>query len=195
MRFTLDTNCIIDIEENRPNHQHLSDLVKLHKSNDINVAVSAISASEWQQTAEEASDFKIFQQKLSNVGFSELEILLPPMYWGISSYWGYWVWLDENDTLERDIHNILFPAIEFLWVDYVAAHNKNIDAVDNIWRNAKCDVLALWCHIKNDGDIFVTSDSNFYKSSKIELLQNLGTRKVASPSVALEIAKQFCSNI
>lgn len=47
-RFTLDTNCIIDIEDARPNKPFVRDLVELHGKDGINVAVSAIGASERQ---------------------------------------------------------------------------------------------------------------------------------------------------
>jgi hypothetical protein len=61
MRFTLDTNRIIDVEENRPNAPFVRELVSLHGTNRINVAVSAIWASERQRMggyAEKISEFQ-----------------------------------------------------------------------------------------------------------------------------------------
>jgi hypothetical protein len=44
---------------------------------------------------------------------------------------------DKNNTLERDIHNVLFPNIEFMWVDYAKARGIVVDSLDKNWRNAK----------------------------------------------------------
>lgn len=97
---------------------------------------------------------------------------------------------DGADPLERQIHEILFPNIEFDWVIYAKARELPVDTINKNWRNAKCDVLALWCHIKHGGGIFVTSDSNFFAETKREKLQALGAGIIAIPLDALALAKQ-----
>src|SRR4051812_9761303 len=159
-RFTLDTNCLIDVEEGRPDPPFVRQLIERH-GRGINVAVSAIGASERQRNKAYAQNFSEFQEKLKAIGFDRLELLLPLAYMDIC-FWDHCVMADEADTLESDVHSVLFPSIEFRWVDYAKARGLPVDAIDKNWRNAKCDVLGLWCHIKHGGGVFVTSDSNFH---------------------------------
>jgi hypothetical protein len=56
-----------------------------------------------------------------------------------------------------------------------------LDKIDPKWRNAKCDVLALWSHIRFNGDVFVTSDKNFWKQKKKEQLIALGASNILTP--------------
>lgn len=186
MHFTLDTNCIIDVEEGRPNAPSVRELVGLHGKNGINVAVSAIGASERQRAGGYAQNFSEFQAKLAAVGFNVLELLLPLAYLDIC-FWDHCVMVNENETLERQIHDVLFPSIEFTWPDYASARGLSIDAIDKNWRNAKCDVLGIWCHIKRGGGVFVTSDMNFH--NKREKLAALGAGTIAMPADALVIVR------
>ena len=188
MRFTLDTNCLIDVEEGRPSAPFVRELVSLHEQNGINVAVSAIGASERQRAGGYAQTFSEFQAKLKAIGFDPLELLLPRAYWNVC-FWDRCVFADGNDTLEQEIHNVLFPNIEFMWVDYAKARGLAVDSPDKNWRNAKCDVLALWCHIKHGGGVFVTSDDNFHAEIKRDKLRALGVGTIAYPKDALPLAQ------
>jgi hypothetical protein len=58
------------------------------------------------------------------------------------------------------------------------------------WRNHKCDVLAMWCHIHYGGDVFVTTDRNFMKASKQQRLEALGAREIQTPCGALSLVRQ-----
>lgn len=184
VRFTLDTNCLIDVEEARADGPYIRELVS-RLGNGITVAVSAIGASERQRNGGYARSFSEFQQKLNAIGFGGLEILLPLAYMDVC-FLDHCVMADEADTLERDIHSVLFPNIEFLWVEYANARGLPVDAIDKNWRNAKCDVLGLWCHIKHGGGVFVTSDGNFHAATKQGKLKALGAGTIAYPKDALE---------
>ena len=190
VRFTLDTNCLIDVEEGRPSAPLVRELVSLHGQDGINVAISAIGASERQRAGGYAQNFSEFQAKLKAIGFDFVELLPPLSYWDIC-FWDHCIMADETDTLEKDIHNVLFPNIEFMWVDYANAHGLSVDLLDKNWRNAKCDVLALWCHIKHGGGIFVTSDRNFHAATKREKLKALSVGNIAYPKDALSLAKNL----
>lgn len=50
------------------------------------------------------------------------------------------------------------------------------------WRNAKCDVLTVWCHIHYGCDVFVTADGNFHKKGKAGELAQLGCKVIVNPS-------------
>jgi hypothetical protein len=189
MRFTLDTNCIIDVEENRPSAQYVIDLVNLHGQNGITVAVSAIGASERQRVGGYSQSFSDFQTKLNTVGLGNLELLPPIGYFGIT-FFNYCVYGGGNETLENDIHNALFPSIEFNVAEYAINRGLPANTSDHKWRNAKCDVLALWCHVKNQGDVFVTSDDNFHASTKQAKLISLGVGQIALPEDAIKLAKE-----
>ena len=186
LRFTLDTNCIIDVEDNRACAPYVRTLVDLHRAGQIIVAVSAIGASESLRSGGYAATFSEFQSKLSGINFDSLELLPPRACLGLA-YFDYYVLADDSDTLEQDIHTVLFPTIEFLWEDFASARGLPIDGSDKQWRNAKCDVLTLCCYIQHDGDVFVTSDSNFHKKSSV--LSALGAKVIASPQEAVIIAQ------
>ena len=76
--------------------------------------------------------------------------------------------------LERKIHQILFPEIEFAYGGEVYKR----------WHNAKCDVLALWSHIHYGSGIFVTMDSNCHKKTKKTRLLALGAGEILKPEDA-----------
>ena len=141
MRFTLDTNGLIDVEEARADAPYIRELVS-RQGNGLTVAVSAIGASERQRNGGYAQSFSDFQQKLNAFGFGGLEILPQLAYMDIC-FWDHCVIADEADTLERDIHDVLFPSNEFLWIEYASARGLPVDAIDKNRRNAKCDALGL----------------------------------------------------
>ena len=95
--------------------------------------------------------------------------------------------------LERKIHDILFPQIDFDYSDF--CNKKGIDPnnyeLTHTWRNAKCDVLTMWCHIISGGDIFVTSDKDhFLKQTKKSALISLGAKDILEPQDALKKISQ-----
>lgn len=186
MKLTLDTNCIIDVAESRPAAQHILDLVHAHKTGVIDVAVTAVSASERQPGGQGLQHFGEFQERLAGLGLGGLNLLMPLQYWGVT-FWGYAVWASrEMVALEEKIHHVLFPTIEYHWTEYCAKHNLDPEAgLDKKWRNAKCDVLSMWCHIHYKRDIFVTSDGNFHKPSKRQALIALGAGRIEFPESAL----------
>jgi hypothetical protein len=187
-RFTLDTNCAIDVEEGRPDAPFIRELVDRHGRN-INVAISAIGASERLRDKSYAKNFSQFQRKMEAIGFEALE-LLPPLAYIDIFFWDCCVMADETESLERDIHSVLFPNIEFMWVEYAKVRGLPVDAMDRNWRNAKCDVLGLWCHIRHGSGVFVTSDSNFHASTKQDKLRALGAGTIAYPKDAATLAKK-----
>lgn len=171
INITLDTNCIIDLEENRANAIYIEKLIRLNEERKINLSVPGISASERKSNNEYASNFTEFQQKIALIGLGNINILKPMGRWGMA-FWDWCIYADKQMIdLERKIHQILFPTIEFT---LSGALNKQ-------WRNAKCDVLAMWCHIYYKGDLFVTADGNFHKETKKPKLITLGAGDILKP--------------
>jgi hypothetical protein len=124
LRVTLDTNCLIDLEETRPATPHVAGLVQGHHHGQIALMVPAIAASERPKEGQSTGNFSYFTSRLASIG------------------------------------------------------------LDSRWRNKKCDVLALWSHLHHQGNVFVTSDTNFHKTSKKPQLIALGAGHILGPTEA-----------
>jgi hypothetical protein len=101
----------------------------------------------------------------------------------------------EPTTLERNIHEILFPTIDFENRNYRTRvlNDPTSDTGDPQWRNKKSDVLVLWSHIHFHGDIFVTSDNNFRSVSKKGQLIALGAGAILTPQEAVMTIREGIS--
>jgi hypothetical protein len=187
--FTLDTNCLIAIDEHRPEETPVRSLADAAAAGNASVAVVAISASEKQQGGGAIQNFGEFRERLSRLGLGHLEILPPLSYWDIT-FWDWSLWADaKGEALERNIHNILFPQVEFFWPDYCRANGLDPQITPSFgrWRNCKCDVLALWSHIHHNREVFVTDDRNFHAETKKSALIDLGANCIEFPSSALSL--------
>jgi len=195
MFITFDHNLLIDLEnDNGATGETLRQLVSFHDLGQITLRVSAIGASERLKGKTYAPNFMAFQERVRRLSQREIEILKPLGYWGIT-YWDWCVWGGDGtpeSELEQRIHSVLFPKTEFKWQNYAQAkgidpnqptqaHNPEFQK----WRNHKCDVLTMWCHIQYKGDIFVTPDKHFYQVTKRPALISLGARSILYPSDAV----------
>ena len=50
------------------------------------------------------------------------------------------------------------------------------------WLNRQCDVHSMWCHIRNGNEVFLTTDRNFTKKSKLTKLIDLGAGRICHPN-------------
>lgn len=117
LTFTLDTNCIIDLDDSRPNALHVRRLVEAHPSR-ADVAYVAISASEKQKSGTQLGNFSLFKKRLVSLGTGDLTELVPMMYLDVCYLdHGYLVG-PEMHELERAISAVLFPGVELNWPDY-----------------------------------------------------------------------------
>lgn len=182
INVTLDMNCIIDLEEGRPIAPYLRMLFDLHE-NQIMLRVVAISVSERRPDGRYASDFSEFRERISAIGLSDVEILKPICYVGITFDDWCVVAVDQMMELERKIQKALFPNIEFTYDDFLKIHglDPNSEEVYWQWVNAKCDVLSLWSHIWYGGGIFVTTDNDIYNWTKRIALITLGAGDIEKP--------------
>jgi len=76
--------------------------------------------------------------------------------------------------------------MELTYKDYCRTRNlkpENKEAWQK-WVNKKCDVLAMWSHIWNKGDIFVTRDKDFHRKMKKQKLIELGAGEILMPKQA-----------
>ena len=189
LTFTLDTNCIIAVEEARSEATSILQLASAHRSGLASVGVVAISASERQKDGGNLKNFAEFKQKLSWLGLGDLVLLEPMMYWGVT-YWDFGLLSDDKMvSLEREIHHILFPNIQFSWVDHCNNLGLNPETAkpDKKWRNAKCDVQAFWSHAFRKRDVFVTSDREFHANMKKQRLVSLSGSRIETPEGAAKL--------
>jgi hypothetical protein len=166
-------------------------MVVLHNVGACCLRVVGIGAAELKRNHSYAETFSEFQQRLAAVELGDVEILRPIAYLGLSFVNWSVVGGDAPAELERHIHTVLFPTIEFEFGAYCAARGLEPerawgDPLTQRWSNAKCDVLALWCHIWHGGDMFVTTDRNFHKATKKPHLIALGAGDIMYPIGAVE---------
>lgn len=188
-RVTLDHNCIIDLEEHRAAGTHIHQLLDAHRDGKLQVRLVAIGGSERLRDGTYAKNFGEFQAKLKAIGLDGLETLKPMLHYGIG-FWDWSLWAGPDlEELEHKIHTVLFPEIEFGWSDFCRRRGLRPEDLmqpgAKVWRNAKCDVQAMWCHIYHGGEFFITSDGNFHKPSKKIALIGLGAGDILRPDEAV----------
>jgi hypothetical protein len=180
-RVTLDTNCLLDLEDNTHRGTAVRDLICRHDSGLITLSIPAIMASERQRDGVYLSNFTEFTDRLSKLGVGHLPLLLPMGYNDVS-FWDYGLWVDNNAMidLECQIHEILHPEVEYEYTRYCQklGIDPNTEPFERRWRNAKCDVQVAWSHIYHKGDLLVTNDDNFLKKSKLPRLIALGAKAI-----------------
>ena len=191
LKFTFDTNCIIAVEENRPEAEDIRKLADAHSRASIDVSLVAMSASEKQRDAGYTDDFRIFQSKIKTLSLEHLGLVFPMCYLGIS-FLGACLLGDEQMTKDEfEIHRILFPNLEFSYDTFCNARGLEPTSAflgERVkWRNAKCDVQALWSHLHAKRDVFVTSDNNFHKASRKPVLLALGAGRIERPKTAVAL--------
>ena len=175
-KLALDTNCIIDLEENRPDAPHLRTLITAWKNNRIDLAVVVVSASENQPSGIVSRDFKVFEAKLKKVGLADVHQLLPMAIWDVY-YWDHALWSSpEMVSLESQIRGILFPGI-------LIVPPTNSDE-NSRWRNHMCDVLVAWSCIHHRWECLVTRDKNFH--DHFAELAALGLQEILYPADAAQ---------
>jgi hypothetical protein len=183
VKVTLDHNCILAIENSELEAECLSSIVTMHNGQDFDVAVLGISASERMLGGGYLSSIDEFLQRLEPIGMKHLQILKPTGVWDLT-FWDWSIYSSDADQdLQNSIHEVLFPNIDRQWAQFAAAFgedvNSRIGPGYRKWRNRLCDVQGLWAHIKNDRDIFVTSDKNFL--NKTSELIRLGSEAILTP--------------
>lgn len=161
--FTLDTNCLIDIAENRPAAVYIRALLEAGAKKSADLALVASSASERQQGDTYLSSFAVFDERRAALGFGGLE-LLPSIAKFDVSFFNQSVWgSPEAVAREETIYRVLFPSSPVKWLNYAA--EKGVDVAELTsptgmrWRNQMLDAQALWAHDHAGRDVFVTSDS------------------------------------
>ncbi len=127
LKVTLDTNCLIDVENWQGGYQDILKLKKLNDTGQIQLALPAMIASEKRVKGVAIKDFNVFMDFLKTFHFDDLELLAQPFYWDIS-FWGQAMWLGEEEiNLDKRLHSILFPNINFDCNSFIEANRDSND--------------------------------------------------------------------
>ncbi len=187
--FTLETNCLIDLDLNRHDACWLWHLIERHRKKEVSVAFVSVSASERQQGDIFLPTYTDFLKRLKDVGVSDIPQIAGLAYLGISYFERALNASEESIDLEREIHEALFPNLPFNLDEYATALSKAVDelSIEQYfkWRNAWCDRQMIWSHIHHDRDVFVTRDGNFRK--RLKKCKRFEDIVVATPSEAASL--------
>ena len=185
--FTLDTNCVIAVDEGRPEAGAILQLAGAHSSGAADVVVVAMMASEKQKPGDTVRTFDQFEERLQRLGLGHLGLCFPLGYWGVT-FWGKSLWAGPQQLrVAQQIHEVLFQNIEFDFQQFCSARKISDDGssdwkkAHDRWRNATCDVQALWSHTNTKRNVFVTGDNNFLKVTKKHELLALGAGRIERP--------------
>src|SRR5262245_27607036 len=155
--FTLDSQCIISIDEGGQDASLVRRLADAHTAGKARVAVVALSAADKRQIGSYLDNLDAFRDRLAALDLAHLEILKPMACFDIS-FPGWSVEADDaTAALERQIHDILFPQSKFTWQDFAEANDLDPDSLSPYgdWRSRKCAVQEMWAHIHSKRDVFV----------------------------------------
>lgn len=173
-KVTIDTNCIIGLEEVRDYAPTINDLIDLNNRGEIELQVVAISASEKQPNGMMAPNYSLFRDRLKKNRLDSATLLLPPMILGISYMGTGKLNWREISIYRRAVHSILWPGFPEEFEDFEKTADTSQPGWQWKWRNRLCDTLAYACHLDAGGGLFVSNDKVFHGSKKTYLLDLFG---------------------
>lgn len=166
MKITLDHNVLLDFVNGSPRVARLREQI----TNGVYTPnVVEVGASELQQRGIQPDHYDLFEALLREAGLESAERLAPIAIWDVF-FWDHALWSSREFEAQADrIEIVLF------------GDSQQVVPGGRAWLNRKCDVLSMWCHIHYGNDIFVTSDGNFHKTTKLPRLIELGAKRIARP--------------
>jgi hypothetical protein len=174
MNFTLDHNVIIDLAKGSANTTRLREVLAGTQHQGY---VVKIGASEMRRRGIRPNRYDLFEELLEDAEIDSLPRLTPMMIFDVT-FWNHGLWSDEGmSSRATEIEEILFgksPIIDITGESFDSPKFAK-------WLNRICDVHTMWCHLHNSNDIFVTSDCNFHKATKLPLLLKMGAGKICRP--------------
>ncbi|MCD5328104.1 hypothetical protein ACFFU8_10750 [Chromobacterium piscinae] len=174
MKLTLDHNVIIDLMQR---NERVDGLREIIDSGTHQVFVVEVGASEMRELGVFPDRYDKFEELLKDAGIGSLSRLPPVAVWGCT-FWERAVWSDQiMSNLMDEIGCVLFGNVTSLHGPIGREDAK----VYRKWLNRICDVLTMWCHLYYGNDVFVTSDRNFHKETKVRKLIDMGAGRICWP--------------
>lgn len=166
MNITLDHNVVIDFVNGT---SRVGNLRAQIAAGAYEPFVVEIGASEMRERGIQPDRYDLFEALLREAGL-ESAPRLPPLGMYDVTFYGHCLYSSKELHAEVDrIEQVLF------------GDSPPAGPGSRAWLNRTCDVLSMWCHIRAANDIFVTSDGNFHKASKLPRLVQLGARRIERP--------------
>jgi len=174
MKITLDHNCIIHLANQTDIGARIQEIVS-RKENECFVV--NIGASEMREKGVHPDHYEKFEELLDLARIADLPRLNPMAIWNVT-FWDKHVWADDTMIkLAADIEQVLFGKAQKI---DIAAEGLDSPA-GRKWLNRLCDVHSMWCHIYSKNDVFLTTDGNFTKETKMPRLIVLGAGRICHP--------------
>lgn len=194
MKLTLDWNCVIEVEEQRPQARFVSELVFLHRAGDVEVALLAASASENSKSKRFPGSASLFFKRIRALGWMDIPLVPMPAIIGLS-YLDCCFIVGDGEEYRRDMDalwNVIAPKVPRRISEYLLPGMSLPDAMIQSealwrWRNAWCDVVSAYSHIHAGRDVFITNNTKHFQKN-FEKLADLGMRRISTPS-------EFCSRM
>lgn len=190
--YTLDWNCVIELEEQRPQAASVQSLVDAHRRQEIEVALLAASASENTKSKLFPGNAKLFFERVKALGLDDLPLVPMPAIVGLS-YFDNAFWVSDAEEFERlksALWAVMAPNVAIKPIDHLPEGQKlTDDAIQSEalskWRNVWCDVISAYSHIHAKRDVFVTSNTKDFQKHR-EQLSKLGMAVILTPSEAVK---------
>lgn len=174
MKLTLDHNVIIDLANGSENVARIREMLV---GGEHKVYVVEIGASEMRKRGIRPDRFDLFEELLDKAGIRDLPRLMPMMIWDVT-FWDRALLSDDAmSTLAGKIETVLFGESPRIEIAGEAADSPKFAA----WLNRICDVQTMWCHLHHGNDVFITSDRNFHKVTKLPRLIAMGAGRISNP--------------
>ncbi len=188
--LTFDTNCLVAVaDEKRAERGSVLSLLDASRSGKVEIAMVASSAAEKQLGGGYLSSISEFRARMNSLGFGHVKLLKPIATFGVS-FFDYAIWATEEQVnLQTEIFKTLFPTTSPNWSEHAASlgqkpeDDQTPDALK--WRNRLLDVQAIWTHLNEKRDVFVTSDKNFEK--RFAGNEKLRSTKIMTPQEAADL--------
>ena len=191
MKLTLDWNCVIEVEEGRPQAAQVVDLVSRHRQGQFEVALLAASASENSRSKRFPGNANLFKDRVLALGWNDLPLVPMPGIVGLS-YWDFCYSVDDSDKFEREMDAlwcVIAPKVSSRPSEHlptgVSLTDEAIQSEQlSRWRNAWCDVISAYSHIRDGRDVFVTNNTRDFQDNS-EALSRLGMMHIYTPAKTL----------
>ena len=174
MKITLDHNCIINLV-NKTNIGIKLNSILAKEENECFVV--NIGASEMRKKGVRPDHYDKFEELLVLAEIAHLQRLNPMMILDVT-FWDRCVLSnDATIKLAEEIDKVLFGNVQNIDITEVGIDSS----AGRKWLNRLCDVHSMWCHIHNKNGVFLTTDGNFMKETKLPGLISLGAGSVCHP--------------
>ena len=184
--MTIDHCCLIDLEERRANAPYVEALIDACRRGRIDLAVTAMGATENTKDYFPVETYDDFRQRLRNIGLGDVPEIHPFARFGLS-FWGHSLWGDDQTKdLERRIWEILFPNYDWK-PEFNQTHEEGKRTKEyRDWVNRLCDVNLILAHAYARREVLITRDKLLIRE-KAALQDQVDVSEIMTPHDFLQM--------